>query len=73
LTGIIGIRWLADQTSDRALAKFSPTQRAGSSPGPYVTAIASIFGFCIVGINFKNCSSNSGSLSRILLIFLILD
>src|SRR3989338_9302971 len=46
-------------------AKFMPTQSAGSSPGPTVTAIASILGGLIVGINFRNCSKSSGSLSKI--------
>jgi len=41
-----------------------PTQSAGSKPGPIVTAIASILGGLIVGINFKNCSKSSGSLSK---------
>ena len=38
----------------RAFAKLIPVQRAGSNPGPYVTAIASILGVPIFKTDSKN-------------------
>src|SRR3989344_1249248 len=59
-------RWLTatmgmSHASERAFAKCTPTQRHGSSPGPYVTAIALMSGLPCRSRNGSSCSNNSGS------------
>src|SRR3989338_1140371 len=53
------------QISERAFAKFTPTKRAGASPGPYVTAMASILGTEMFKTLFLIRLRSSGSRSRI--------
>ena len=54
---------------ERAFAKLIPTQSAGSSPGPVVTAIASIYGLSIPSSIIVKADNISGSLSNNLSIF----
>ena len=67
LTGTIGIF----QYVLNAFAKLIPTQSAGSSPGPTVTAITSISGFFISEILFIKFSKRYSSLSSIFCILFI--
>ena len=68
-TGIMG----TFHTSASALAKLIPTQSAGSSPGPCVTAITSTRGFLSSEFLSKIVSTIPGSRSKIEVRSLILE
>src|SRR3989344_4307820 len=53
------------QKAQRALAKFTPTHKHGSRPGPLVTAIASMSGFSYFSSNSFIDSKSVDSFSRI--------
>ncbi len=54
---------------ESVLAKFTPTQSAGSRPGPWVTAIASIAGRSRGTMCCSNCSNNPASWLNIVRMF----